>query len=147
MGTTAQKLQAVANSKAAIKAAIQAKGVSDVGDVLSAYASKIQQIPSGGGGEVERKDVNFIDYDGKVLHSYTTQEALALTELPALPSRTEEGLTCQEWNYTLAQMKSNVNSSGKCDIGATYITTDRKTHIYITIPDEKYREVTIRYYQ
>lgn len=41
MGTTAQKLQAVANSKAAIKAAIEAKGVSNVGDVLSQYATKI----------------------------------------------------------------------------------------------------------
>lgn len=48
MGTTAQKLQAVLNSKAAIKAAIEAKGVADVGDVLSAYPDKIASIPSGG---------------------------------------------------------------------------------------------------
>lgn len=48
MGTTAQKLQAVANSKAAIKAAIEAKGVADVGDVLSAYPEKIASISSGG---------------------------------------------------------------------------------------------------
>ena len=44
MGTTAQKLQAIANSKAAIKSAIEAKGVSDVGDVLSTYATKIGDI-------------------------------------------------------------------------------------------------------
>ena len=49
MGTTAQKLQAIANSKAAIKSAIEAKGVSDVGDVLSTYATKIADIPTGGG--------------------------------------------------------------------------------------------------
>lgn len=48
MGTTAQKLQAIANSKAAIKAAIEAKGVSGVGNVLSDYATKISEIPSGG---------------------------------------------------------------------------------------------------
>lgn len=48
MGTTAQKLQAVLNSKAAIKAAIEAKGVADVGDVLSTYAEKIASISSGG---------------------------------------------------------------------------------------------------
>lgn len=48
MGTTAQKLQAVVNSKAAIKAAIEAKGVADVGDVLSTYAEKIASISSGG---------------------------------------------------------------------------------------------------
>ena len=49
MGTTAQKLQAIQNSKAAIKAAIEEKGVSDVGDVLSEYATKIAAIPGGGG--------------------------------------------------------------------------------------------------
>lgn len=49
MGTTAQKLQAIANSKAAIKSAIEAKGVSDVGDVLADYATKIGQISGGGG--------------------------------------------------------------------------------------------------
>lgn len=48
MGTTAQKLQAVLNSKAAIKAAIEAKGVADVGDVLSTYPEKIASISSGG---------------------------------------------------------------------------------------------------
>ena len=48
MGTIADKLQAVVNSKAAIKAAIEAKGVADVGDVLSAYPEKIASIPSGG---------------------------------------------------------------------------------------------------
>ena len=48
MGTIADKLQAVVNSKAAIKAAIEAKGVADVGDVLSAYPDKIASISSGG---------------------------------------------------------------------------------------------------
>ena len=48
MGTIADKLQAIVNSKVAIKAAIEAKGVADVGDVLSAYPEKIASIPSGG---------------------------------------------------------------------------------------------------
>ena len=43
MGTTAQKLQAIANSKAAIKSAIEAKGVSDVGDVLADYFQHTRQ--------------------------------------------------------------------------------------------------------
>lgn len=46
--STANKLQAILNSKAAIKAAIEAKGVTDVGDVLSTYADKIESITSGG---------------------------------------------------------------------------------------------------
>ena len=45
--STANKLQAILNSKAAIKAAIGAKGVTDVGDVLSTYADKISSIKSG----------------------------------------------------------------------------------------------------
>ena len=44
------KLQSILDSKAAIKAAIEAKGVTDVGDVLSTYADKIASIQTGGGG-------------------------------------------------------------------------------------------------
>lgn len=49
MGTTAEKLNKILDSKAKIKAAIEAKGVSDVGDVLSAYPDKIASIQAGGG--------------------------------------------------------------------------------------------------
>lgn len=48
MGTIADKLLAVVKSKVAIKAAIEAKGVADVGDVLSTYPEKIASISSGG---------------------------------------------------------------------------------------------------
>lgn len=44
MGTTADKLNKILESKVAIKAAIEAKGVTDVGDVLSEYPNKIKQI-------------------------------------------------------------------------------------------------------
>ena len=49
MGTTTEKLQAILNSKAAIKAAIEGKGVENVGDVLSTYAAAISSIPTGSG--------------------------------------------------------------------------------------------------
>lgn len=58
MGTTAQKLQAIANSKAAIKSAIEAKGVSDVGNVLADYATKIGQISGGGSSGDPRYEVS-----------------------------------------------------------------------------------------
>ena len=85
----------------------------------------------GGGGTVSvpRKDVNFIDYDGTILHSYTSAEALALTELPENPSHS--GLTAQGWNWSLSDMKLQVQSMGKCDIGQMYITDDGKTRIYV----------------
>ena len=44
-------------------------------------------------------DVVFRDYDGKILYSYSKTEIASLSELPPLPTR--EGLTCQEWNWTL----------------------------------------------
>lgn len=47
MGTTADKLNKLKESKAAIKAAIEAKGVENVGEILSEYPSKISSIPSG----------------------------------------------------------------------------------------------------
>ena len=57
MGTTTEKLQAILNSKAAIKAAIEGKGVENVGDVLSTYAAAISSIPTGGGGWTGHADV------------------------------------------------------------------------------------------
>ena len=52
MGTTAEKLQAISNTKAAIKTAIEAKGVT-VGDVRFAdYPSKIGEIQQG---QVDKK--------------------------------------------------------------------------------------------
>lgn len=95
--------------------------------------SEVTVNVSGGGQEVPEKDVNFIDYDGTVLYSYTAQEALALTALPANPSH--DGLTAQGWNWTLANMQSYVTKYGKCLIGQMYITDDGKTRIHIALSD------------
>lgn len=59
MGTTADKLNKLIESKAAIKAAIEAKGVADVGDVLSDYPAKIASIPSGTSGKIDGTDLKF----------------------------------------------------------------------------------------
>lgn len=47
MGTTADKLNKIIDSKAKIKAAIESKGVENVGDVLANYPDKITSIQSG----------------------------------------------------------------------------------------------------
>ena len=47
-------------------------------------------VAAEGGGaavSVPMKDVNFYDYDGTRLYSYTVAEAAALTELPPLPTQ------------------------------------------------------------
>jgi len=103
------------------------------------FSSEIASISTGGGGgstggAVSKSDVNFYDYDGTLLHSYSKSAFLALSALPDLPTR--EGLTCQGWNYTLAKAKEYVTSYDVLDIGTTYITDDGKTRLYIRIAAE-----------
>lgn len=88
-----------------------------------------------GGGEAPENDVEFIDYDGTIVYSYTAQEFLALTEMPANP--THEGLTAQGWNWSLADAKEYVGDYGKIDIGQTYITDNGKTRIYISLGERR----------
>ena len=93
---------------------------------------------SNGGNVLEEKDCNFYDYDGTLLYSYTAKEALALTELPPLP--TQPRLICQEWNYSLEDI---IDNDGVCDVGATYITDDGKTRFYISITNRNYLTLSI----
>jgi len=73
-----------------------------------------------GGGSIVEKDVNFFDYDGTLVASYTKSEFLALNEMPANPSHT--GLVAQGWNWSLADAKEYVTDYGVLDIGQTYTT-------------------------
>ena len=87
---------------------------------------------SGGGGQpsASPKAVNFIDYDGTVLYSYSESDALTLTDPPANPSHS--GLTAQGWNWTLAQIKLQLAAMPGAPVwvGQMYITDDGKTRIY-----------------
>jgi hypothetical protein len=88
------------------------------------------------------KDVNFYDYDGTLLYSYTNTEASGLIELPELPSH--EGLICQGWNWELY----NINMLRKpVDVSATYITDDGKTRLYITIAADGRMTVPLQFNQ
>lgn len=80
----------------------------------------------------EPLDVNFIDYDGRLLHAYTATEFSSMEELPSNP--THEGLTAQGWNWTLADIKSQLQAvGGPVWVGQMYITDDGKTRIYINL--------------
>lgn len=81
------------------------------------------------------KDVVFYDYDGTELYSYTKDEFLALTEMPANPTHT--GLTAQGWNWSLTDAKNYVGTQGLgvLDIGQNYITDNGETRYYLTIPN------------
>lgn len=104
-------------------------------------------MTAGSGGDTnpvaESKAVNFIDYDGTIRYSYTVEEAAALTELPALP--THEGLVCQGWNWTLADIKAVVGRG--VVVGATYVTDDGKTRLYIKIDQTDRRTVPLHFTQ
>nr|DAO56663.1 MAG TPA: leucine-rich repeat protein [Caudoviricetes sp.] len=93
----------------------------------SGFVSAINAIETGGGGTpIDESDITFYDYDGTIVAAWTLAELATKTELPAYPSH--ENLTCQGWNWTLADLKS---TNRKMNVGAMYITDDGKTRIYI----------------
>lgn len=108
--------------------------VTQNGTVDTTLISSLEVNVSGGGGEAPEKDVNFIDYDGTILYSYTADEFAALDALPANP--THEGLTAQGWNWTLAAAKSYVADFGFLEIGQNFITDDGKTRLHFMLPEE-----------
>lgn len=82
-------------------------------------------VESEGGGvpvAVEEKDVNFYDYDGTLLYSYTLAEVQEMSELPPLP--TQPGLICQGWNWTLEDLQAYAKPY---DVMPYYITEDGAT--------------------
>lgn len=90
--------------------------------------------PSGGGTvSVPAKAVNFRDYDGTITNSYSKEEFLALSAMPANPSH--DGLTAQGWNWSLSDAKAYVTQYGRLEVGQMYITDDGKTRVYIHLEE------------
>ena len=108
-------------------------------DNADGYSSvEVNVSGGGGGGPVAKKQINFIDYDGTILYSYTKAEINAMTsqsDLPANPSHT--GLTSQGWNWTLAQIKAQLTAMPDANVwvGQMYITESGKTEIDVHFPD------------
>lgn len=110
------------------------------------FSSEIASIASGGVAPILLpKDVNFRDYDGTILYAFSKDEFLALEALPKLP--TQSGLICQEWNWDLEEAQAYVQKYGILEIGATYITDDGKTRLYISIEQQKNTEVILLFKQ
>ena len=104
----------------------------------TAAGVKTSGTSSGGGPvDVDEKDVNFYDYDGTRLYSYTAAEAQALSALPANPSHT--GLTAQGWNWTLAEIKAQLTAmGGYVNVGQHYVTSSGDTEIDTVFDDPDY---------
>ena len=90
----------------------------------------------------KESDINFWDYDGTLLYSWTLAELTTKTELPPLPSH--DGLVCQGWNWTLADIK---DAGRELDIGALYITDDGKTRLYVDVDTETWDDFVLNYWQ
>ena len=116
---------------------------------LSGEIEYAADTPSEGGGAVnptaEKNAVTFYDYDGTIRYSYTAEEFLALTEMPPLPR--QQGLICQEWNWSYEDAIEYVAEYGILDVGATYITDDGKTRLYIRIAAEGRMDVPLYFQQ
>lgn len=88
----------------------------------------------------KESDINFWDYDGTLLYSWTLAELAKKTELPPLPSH--DGLICQGWNWTLQDIK---DAGRELDIGALYITDDGKTRLYVDVDTETWDDFVLNY--
>ena len=103
--------------------------------------TRIAAIPTGGG-SVEKKDVNFYDWEGTLLFGYSVEEVQAMTSLPApdtspnYQSVDHDLLVFQEWNWSLANIKTWVqnHSDQSLGVGAIYTTTDLQNHNYWNNP-------------
>ena len=132
--TVAENLTRLVNAKTAIGNAITAKGGTvGANDGLEEFATDIGTIPSGGGGSAGTSDVNFYDYDGTIVDSYTASEFAALTVMPSNP--THEGLTARGWNWSFTDAKTYVADYGALNIGQMYNTDDGALRIYIRLEE------------
>ncbi len=128
MATTSDYLKQLQTDKNNLATKLKEKGVdATIDETFTELVPKIDEIKSGNN-IVEEKDINFYDYDGTLLYSYTLEELNDLTELPPLP--TQQGLICQGWNWTLEDIKED---GGPLNVGALYVTEDGKTRIYIKL--------------
>nr|DAQ08028.1 MAG TPA: leucine-rich repeat protein [Caudoviricetes sp.] len=112
--------------------AVTAKGgTTPQAETVAGLADAIGTIPTGGSSAPGAPgDITFYDYDGTIVTSWTLSELATKTALPDYPSH--EGLTCQGWNWSLADLKT---TNRKMNVGVMYITDDGKTRIYIHLEE------------
>ena len=147
MGSIKQKLLAILNSKSDIKKAIEYKGIA-VGDIpLSGYAQKIMDIEdSGESFNEDDYDVEFIDYDGKVLIGMSKEEFLQLEDLPENPI-VHENLIPDGWNWTFEEAHDYVSKYGVIVIGALYTTRNGASWFTINLDADDLLEMPIIFRQ
>ena len=133
MGTTADKLNKILETKKAIRTAINNKGGTlTETDTFASYATAIDNIKSGGSGVGEEKSiyVDFLDGDGTLLKREYLDVGGTATP-PDDPNLDSDYLTFSGWSDT---QLTNITESKT--IYAIYTTKDNATYIFIHIPTE-----------
>ena len=133
----ASEITRLQTAKADLKTSIENKGVAvSSSATLDEYPALVDAIPTGGGG-LEPKLVNFIDYDGTLLHSYDDEEFAELTALPSNPTHTDMGLVADGWNWTLAEIRTQLTAmpDQKVWVGQMYHTASGATEIDLNLFD------------
>lgn len=94
------------------------------------------------------KQINFIDYDGTIVESYTATEWANVSALPSNPSHTDKGLVSDGWNWTKQQIDSYLtsNPTGKVWVGQMYKTASGDSEIDISFLDDANLSILVRYY-
>lgn len=85
------------------------------------------------------------DYVGEIAYSYSASEFMNLSEMPQNP--VHSGMTSQGWNWTLADAKTQLATTGFLSVGQMYVTADGKTRAYITIPNNARKTVKVNWRQ
>ncbi len=96
---------------------------------VDGYSPVTVNVSGGGGGGDMSDPIRFFDYDGTLVASYKTVPAA----LPSVP--THSGLKDGTWNYTLAQVTTQFNAMGTCDVGANYMTESEDTEIDVIMQE------------
>lgn len=132
MTTIASEIERLQTAKADIKLALEDKGVVvDPAATLDSYDTYVESVTTTAV-EAEEKDINFYDYDGFRIDSWSLDELNNKTELPENPMK-HDGLVFEEWNWTLQQLKAH---NDRACVGALYKTIDNKTKLYLDIPTD-----------
>lgn len=99
MGTLQDKINKAIESKAAIKAAIEAKGVSNVGDVLADYPSKIASIQSGASDYELESKMLILPVNTTIITTKTGgTAAVATNDHIKIVDENMQAYTVKEWN-------------------------------------------------
>lgn len=154
MATIAQNLEILSAHLEDAYTAGANKGATIPSDHRAANLSAmIDSIPTGGSSLPDDKltaDVNFLDWDGRVLYAMTSAEALALTAMPRLPTdaelleRSGRPLKCYGWNVNnFESFRTQVSGMTQADVGCLVSENCNDTEISIVLDDNTGRDCSM----